>query len=79
MAVAPASPDMESETSVFGLLTVVVVLGSVVLLAGVGAFDHTRIGIVGAGGAVMVMGILGLAGYISMLPEPEGHESEAGH
>jgi hypothetical protein len=70
---------MDSEISVYGVLTVVVVLGSIVLLAGVGAFDHTRIGIVGAGGAIMVLGILGLAGYTAMLPEPEGHDAESGH
>lgn len=75
MSVAAAPPRMDNETSVFGLLTVVVVLGSVVMLAGVGGFDHTRIGIVAAGGAIMVAGILGLAGYTSMLPEGEGHES----
>lgn len=79
MSVAATRPHMDNETGIFGLLTVVVVLGSVVLLAGVGAFDHTRLGFVAAGGAIMVLGILGLAGYISMLPEPEGHDAEAGH
>jgi len=70
---------MASESTVFGLLTAVVVGGSLVLLAGVGAFEHTQMVLVGAGGAVMVVGILAMAGYIQMLPEPEGHEAESGH
>lgn len=79
MALAVAPPHMERESTAFGLLTAIVIGGSFVLVAGVGAFEHTRTGVVAAGGAVMVVGILAMAGYISMLPEPEGHEAESGH
>lgn len=70
--------DMARESVVFGLLTVVIIAGSVVLLAGVGAFEHMRLDVIGVGGAVMVLGILGLAGYIGSLPTPED-SGEAGH
>lgn len=69
---------MARESVIFGLLTVVVVVGSVVLLAGVGAFEHMRTDVIGVGGAVMVAGILGLAGYIGSLPTPDDG-GEAGH
>jgi hypothetical protein len=64
---------MARESVVFGLLTVVIVVGSIVLLAGVGAFEHMRLDVIGAGSAIMVVGILGLAGFIGLLPDHEGH------
>ena len=70
---------MASESIVFGLITAVIVGGSAVLLAGVGAFEHTQMLLVGVGGAIMVVGILAMAGYVQLLPEPEGHEGESGH
>lgn len=79
MALAIASPHMASETSVFGLMTAVIIGGSLVLLTGVGAFAETNMILVGVGGAIMVVGILGMAGYVEMLPDVEGHEGESGH
>lgn len=68
---------MANESTVFALLSVVVIAGTVVLLAGVGAFEGMEMSFIVAGGTVMVVGILAMAGYVSMLEEPEG--TEAGH
>lgn len=70
---------MDTESIVFAALTVAIVAGSAVLIAGVGFFEDTVMALVAAGGAIMVIGIVALAGYISMLPEPEGHGADAGH
>lgn len=70
---------MANESTVFALLSVVVIAGTVVLLAGVGAFEAMEMSFIVAGGTVMVVGILAMAGYVSMLEEPEGAEAEAGH
>lgn len=70
---------MASESAVFGLLSVVVIGGTFVLLAGVGAFEEMNMTVIAVGGAIMIVGILAMAGYVSMLPEPEGAEAEAGH
>jgi hypothetical protein len=79
MTVAAATADMDTETAVFAALTVVILVGSFVLLVGVGAFEHMRLDVIGVGSAIMVAGVLGLAGYTAMLPEPDGHDAEAGH
>lgn len=70
---------MANESTVFALLSAVVVVGTTVLLVGVGAFDHMEMSYIAAGGAVMVVGILAMAGYVSMLEEPEHAEAETGH
>jgi len=77
MSVATPRPDMAKSSRVFGLVTAVIVLGSFVLLFGVA--DHMRLDLIGAGSAVMVLGILGLAGSVGSLSEPEGHDGDSGH
>lgn len=70
---------MAKESVVFGLLTLVEVVGTVVLLVGVGAFEGFSIPFIAVGGAIMVVGILTMAGYVQLLEEPEGVGGEAGH
>lgn len=79
MPLAVAQPHMAKESTVFALLAAVVVAGTVVLLAGVGAFEHMVMSYIAAGGAIMVVGILAMAGYVSMLDEPKGAEAGSGH
>lgn len=77
MPLAAAAPNMERESIAFALMTAVTVLGTVVLLAGVALFDETNMVFVSAGGAVMVTGILAMAGYLSMIDGPD--HAETGH
>lgn len=66
---------MARNSLVFLLVTLVIVVGSIVLLAGVGAFEHMRLDVIGVGSAIMVLGVLALAALIGRLPEPEDHET----
>lgn len=70
---------MAKESTVFALLSAVVIAGTVVMLVGVGAFEHMEMTYIAAGGTLMVVGILAMAGYVSMLEETEGAEAGAGH
>lgn len=79
MALAAGLPDMARDSVIFVVVTLVIVVGSLIMLAGVGAFEHMRLDVIGVGSAIMVAGILGLAGLIHALPEPEGHDAESGH
>lgn len=81
MPLAAAPPYMASENVVYGLMTVAIVVGTAVLLAGVVLFSATdpNMMLVAVGGAVMVLGILAMAGYTQMLEEPEHAEAETGH
>lgn len=70
---------MASERTVYGGLTVSVVLGTIVLLSGLILYSATdpNMVLVGLGGAIMVVGILAMGGYTHALPEAEG--AEGGH
>lgn len=70
---------MAKESTVFALLSAIVIAGTAVLLVGVGAFEQMEMSFIAGGGTIMVLGILAMAGYVSMLEEPEGAEAEAGH
>lgn len=70
---------MGKESTAFALLSAIIIGGTAVLLVGVGAFEHMRMTYIAAGGAIMVLGVLAMAGYVSMLEDPENAGSGAGH
>lgn len=78
MAVARAPPHMDRETEVFALLTLGIVAGAAVLIAGV---ELDVLAVIGTGSAIMVAAILLMALAVSRLEEseePEGGET-TGH